>query len=164
MRRTLVCALLLFCVAAPSASAGPPAQGALVPGRSLGGVRLGATEREVRALLGGDYGVCKGCATTTWYYTYQPFTRQGLAVELKRGRVSAVWTIWRPAGWSAPNGLRLGAPRGQVTELAGPLVPFVCANYEVLTHDRRGVRTAYFIVDGSLWAFGLFRPSDTPCR
>jgi hypothetical protein len=162
MKRALLCAVLL-CAAAPAAAA-PPRNGTLVPGRSLGGIRLGETAAAVRAALGPRYGLCRGCRTTTWYFTYRPFTREGLAVELTRNRVSAVYTLWQPSGWSAPKGLILGAVEAQVTTLAGPLVVLTCSGYEALTKDTTEAQTAYYIVDGKLWGFGLLRAHTNPCR
>jgi hypothetical protein len=166
MRRASFCAVLLVMATSISgaAAASLPPEGRLVPGRSLGGLRLGETAKQVRAQLGRRYGVCRGCATTTWYFTYRPFTRSGLAVELRRGRVSALWTIWQPRGWRTPKGLRLGALQEQVNALAGPLVPLVCSGYDALTRDSGSVRTAYYVVDGKLWGFGLLRRSANPCR
>jgi hypothetical protein len=163
MRRALVCALVAACTCA-SASAAPPRAGVLVPGRALGGIHLGDTAATVRARLGHDYGVCRGCTTTTWYFTYKPFTQKGLAVELTRGRVSAVYTVWQPDGWHAPKGLRLGAVEEQVNALAGPLVPLVCSGYDALTRDDGTVRTAYYVLNGKLWGFGLLRRNANPCR
>jgi hypothetical protein len=162
MRRAVVYALLL-CSASPAAAA-LPRKGVLDPGRSLGGIRLGERAAQVRSALGGQFGLCRGCRTTTWYFTYQPFTGEGLAVELRRGRVAAVYTVWRPSGWLAPNGLRLGAAEAQVTARAGPLIPIACAGYDALTTDTPDVRTAYYIVDGRLWGFGLLPAHTTPCR
>jgi hypothetical protein len=136
----------------------------LVPGRSLGGVHIGDTAQTVRARLGRDYGVCRGCATTTWYFTYKPFTQKGLAVEFTKGKVSAVWTVWQPDGWRGPKGLALGAVAAQVTALAGPLVPLACSRYDALTRDDGGVRTAYYLLDGKLWGFALLRRNANPCR
>jgi len=164
MKRTALCALLIFCATASTAAAALPQNGELVPGRSLGGIRLGETAAQVRAALGNRYGVCKGCRTPTWFYTYRPFTREGLAVELRGGRVSAVWTIWKPAGWHAPKGLQLGAVQEQVTSLAGPLVPLVCGDYDALIKDTSAARTVYYVSDGKLWGFGLVRPHTSPCR
>jgi hypothetical protein len=141
-----------------------PAAAAFVPGRSLAGVRLGDSEAHVRARFGSDYGVCRGCATTTWYFTYKPFTRSGLAVELTNGRVSAVWTLWKPEGWRGPKGLQLGAVEEQVNALAGPLVPLVCSGYDALTRDATRARTAYYVVDGKLWGFGILQRNANPCR
>ncbi|HWX08801.1 MAG TPA: hypothetical protein VNY33_02390, partial [Gaiellaceae bacterium] len=119
MSRVVLCAALLLMVcSAQRAAAALPRQGTLAPGSSLGGIRLEETTGRVRAALGPWYGVCQGCAVTTWYFTYLRFDRRGLAVELTGGRVSAVYTLWQPDGWSAPRGLRLGAAQAQVTTLA----------------------------------------------
>ncbi len=80
-----------------------------MPGHSLGGIRLGETTHDVRAALGRRFGVCNDCARPTWYFTYKPFDSHGLAVEFDQRRVSAVYTLWKPPGWRATNGLRLGA-------------------------------------------------------
>ncbi len=154
---------LVLVAAAPAAAALPHA-GTLVPGRSLGGVRLGEPAEQVQAALGSSHGVCRGCATTTWYFTYRPFDRHGLAVELTGGRVSAVYTVWRPDGWSGPHGLRLGADDAQVGKLAGPLFPVVCSDYDARVRDDGRARTVYYILRGRLWGFGLLRASADPCR
>jgi len=137
----------------------PPA-GTFVPATSLAGVRLGDTAAAVRARLGSDYGLCRGCATTTWYFTYRRFDDKGLAVELAHGRVEAAYTLWQPPGWRAANGLRLGAPEGAVTARVGAVIPVACNGYTTLTSGT----SAYLIVDGKLWGFGLFRKGRSPCR
>lgn len=137
--------------------------GTLVPGRSLGGVSLGERAGAVRAALG-PHGVCDGCTRTTWYFTYAKFTQPGLAVELRAGRVSAVYTIWQPSGWHTRSGLRLGAVEAQVTKLAQPVTPVQCTGYTALVRDAHGTRTAYYIVDGKLWGFGLMGIGASPCR
>ena len=103
-----------------------------MPGRSLGGVRLGEPAAEVRRHLGSGYGICRGCATRTWYFTYRRFDDKGLAVELTRGRVSAVYTLWQPDGWTGPHRLRFGALEGQVTAAVGAVVPVACSGYTAL--------------------------------
>jgi hypothetical protein len=165
MSRALACAAVAsVCLAAPAVAA-LPQPGSLVPGRSLAGIRIGEPAAAVRATLGARYGVCQGCSTTTWYFTYRPFQQQGLAVELMRGSVSAVYTLWQPQGWHALGGLQLGAVQGQVTKLAGALIPVPCTGgYEALVSDTRSVRTAYYIVDGKLWGFGLLHVFESPCR
>ena len=162
MRTVLLCALLL--VAAAPASAALPKAGMLVPGRSLGGIHLGETATQVRAALGSSYGVCRGCSTTTWYFTYRPFDRHGLAVELARGRVSGVYTVWKPSGWSTTSGLGLGAAEAALQTLAGPLVPIVCSDYDARIRDDVGARTVYYVLRGRLWGFGLLRAHEDPCR
>jgi hypothetical protein len=162
MRLALVCAAAL--AAASVAAAAPPRAGTLVPGRSLGGIRLGETADAVRAALGRDYGLCRGCATTTWYYTYRPFQQRGLAVELTRGRVSGIYTLWQPKGWATSGGLRLGALDGELTTAAGPLVAVVCPGYDARVADSGKARTVYYIFRGRVWGFGLVRPRANPCR
>lgn len=154
-----VAALIL---AAPAA-AGLPRAGKLEPGKSLGGVRLGETPTAVRATLGRFYGVCRDCSRQTWYFTYRPFSRQGLAVEFERGRVSGVYTLWRPQGWNAP-GLQFGATPLAVHLLAHARRTVRCRRYDALVHDTSNARTAYYLFAGRLWGFGLFRRGASPCR
>ena len=162
MRLAAVCAAAL-CLSGSAAAALAP-RGVLVPGRSLGGIRLGEPAAQVRAALGTSFGVCRGCATTTWYFTYRTFDRHGLAVELTRSRVSAVYTLWQPAGWAADGGLTLGAVEAQITAFAGATIPIVCSGYDARVRDDARARTVYYVVRGKLWGFGLLRPGANPCR
>ena len=164
MRRSLIASAVTALVLAGPAAAGLPKAGALVPGHSLGGIRLGESPGAVRASLGGSHGRCRGCPRTTWYFTYHLFSQQGLAVEFDRGRVSAVYTLWRPQGWHAPRGLRFGATPLTVHDRVGTLRTITCQDYSALVRDTFGARTAYFLYAGRLWGFGLFRRGATPCR
>lgn len=165
MRRRLIGTALAALALAASASAALPRTGVLVPGRSLGGVRLGESAHVVRAALGSRYGVCRGCARRTWYFTYRAFDDHGLAVELTDGRVSALYTLWSPAGWHDTYGLVVGAPQGSIRLRAGPLLRSVsCNGYTALVTSTRNARTAYYVFDGRLWGFGLFRRGASPCR
>jgi len=164
MRRALACATVIVLAAAASAAAALPRAGTLVPGASLGGVRLGETATQVRAALGSFHGVCRGCARTTWYFTYRPFDNHGLGVELTGGRVSAVYTLWQPAGWRAPNGVVLGASQDAVTGKLGALLVVSCPGYSAYVRDVSGTRTAYYFVNSRLWGFGLLRANASPCR
>src|SRR5581483_12044533 len=63
-----------------------PVSAVFVPGKSLGGIALGATEAEVRAAWGHRFTVCQGCTPTTWFYmspTGDPF---GAGVSFRHGR------------------------------------------------------------------------------
>ena len=146
------------------AVAGLPQAGTLVPGHSLGGIRLGESTHAVRAALGHGYGICNDCSRPTWYFTYKPLDAHGLAVEFVHRRVSAVYTLSQPTGWHAANGLRLGATPLQVHRRAGALQTITCAGYTALVADAARARTAYYIFDGRLWAFGLFPANWSPCR
>jgi hypothetical protein len=167
MRRTAwpasVFVLLVLTGIAPAAAA-LPQHGVLIAGRSLGGIRLREPAVRVEAALGPDHGVCRRCTKTTWYFQYKPYDAHGLAVELTKGRVSGLYTVDRPAGWRGPGGLELGASQGQVVSAAGPLVTVQCSTYDVLVRDSRTARTAYYLANGQLWAFGLFRRAASPCR
>ena len=68
--RAVLAALLAFVLALPQA-------GVFVPGKSLGGVRLGATEKQVRSVWGPRVGVCRGCRDRTLYFTYAKFDQVG---------------------------------------------------------------------------------------
>jgi hypothetical protein len=164
MRRVVLVAVLVALTSAASATAALPKAGVLVPGRSLGGIRLGERAAGVERALGREHGVCRGCAQTTWYFTYKLYDAHGLAVELTGGRVSGVYTLWQPPGWHGPHGLTLGAYEGQIVSAAGPLITVDCSDYEVLVGDSGQARTAYFVANGTLWAFGLFRRGTSPCR
>jgi hypothetical protein len=164
MRRALLVTLLAAATLAAPAAAVLPHAGTLVPGRSLGGIRLGERAHAVRAALGRRFGVCTECERPTWYFTYKPFDAHGLAVEFEHRRVAAVYTLWKPKGWRATNGLRLGDTPLQVHDRAGPLRTITCDGYEALVADRPRTRTAYFLYQGSLWGFGLFLANWSPCR
>ena len=164
MRRSLLGSAVAALVLAATAAAGLPRAGALVPGRSLGGVRLGESPQAVTATLGRFYGACRDCAHPTWYFTYLPFDKHGLAVEFAHGRVSGVYTLWRPAGWHAPHGLRFGATPLEVHQRVGTLRTITCSGYNALVRDSAHARTVYYLFGARLWGFGLFRRGAAPCR
>ena len=161
MRTLAVCAAALALTA--SAAGALPRTGVFLPGRSLGGVRLGESKAAVRAALG-SHGVCIGCTTSTWYFNYKPFNQRGLAVEFTAGRVSAVYTLWQPTGWRAGKGLQLGVLEAQLTTSTGPLVNVVCPGYDARVADGPQSRSVYYVVQGKLWGFGLLRVRANPCR
>jgi len=164
MRRVLACASVITLAVAAPATAALPRAGTLVPGRSLGGIRLGEPAPQVRAALGGFFGVCSDCSRRTWYFTYRPFDSRGLGVELTKGRVTAVYTVWQPSGWHGPQGLVLGQPASVVDARLGKLLPVACAGYSALVDDTPAARTAYYVVNGRLWGFGLLDAKASPCR
>jgi hypothetical protein len=164
MRRSLIATTVTALILAAPAAAGLPKEGTLVPGQALGGIRLGESQSAVHAALGGFYGACRSCRRPTWYFTYRPFGKHGLAVEFERGRVSAVYTLWRPEGWHAPRGLRFGATPLTVHRRVGTLRTIDCYGYDALVRDSARARTAYYLYRGRLWGFGLLRRGAGPCR
>ncbi len=153
-------------LAATAASAfllAPPGHGVLVPGASLGGLRLGMTQAQVRAAWGSGYGLCRGCPQPTWYFTYRPFTREGAAVAFRRGRVAALYTLWAPPGWRTQKGLAVGDPAAKITLLYGPMPLEQCIGYSALILRRGATLTAFYVVDQKLYGFGLMQYGRSPC-
>ncbi|HVM17669.1 MAG TPA: hypothetical protein VM290_08830 [Gaiellaceae bacterium] len=148
-------------------AAGAPerrAPAVLEPGRSLGGLSLGANEAEVRAAWGTRFGRCRSCREQTWYFNARPFQPRGKGVEFRRGRAAALFTLWSPPGWRTPEGLALGDPEARITEVYGPLTRRECGGYYALVQPGERAVTAYYVHRGRLWAFGLVSPALPVCR
>jgi hypothetical protein len=143
---------------------GLPQPGVLVAGASLGGVRLGSTETQVRRSWGPRVGVCRGCARRTLYFTYARFDQVGTGAEFVRGRAVALYTLWSPTGWRTDRGVRLGDPELRVVSEHRGLSRTECGHYEALSARRGRVVTVFWFRDGILWAFGIQRPSVPLCR
>jgi len=152
-----------FVLSTPVASA-PPAAGVLVPGRSLGGIEVGATKAKVERSWGRAYGVCRGCPHETWYFNFYAFQPRGAGVELRAGTVAAIFTLYQPTSWHTNRGLQLGDSETQVTSLYGALVRRQCGGYSVLVLPGRNTTTGFYVLDDRLWAFGLSRPGLPLCR
>jgi hypothetical protein len=141
-----------------------PHNGLVDPGRSLGDLRLGATAAAVRSAWGGGFGRCHGCRRTTWYFTYRPYTAQGAGVELRGGRVAALFTLWSPSGWHTRQGLRIGDPSSRIGALYGPVARRDCRGYHAFVLRQGTTVTAFYVVDEKVWGFGLSRPQVPVCR
>jgi hypothetical protein len=158
-----IAAALTLALAAPAASA-PPGAGVLVPGRSLGGIELGMTKAALERTWGRAYGVCLGCPQETWYFNYYAFQPSGAGVELRAGRVTALFTLYQPAGWHTNRGLRLGDSETRITSIYGALVRRQCGGYSVFVLPGKTATTAFYVLDNRVWAFGLSRPGLPVCR
>jgi hypothetical protein len=141
-----------------------PQGGVLVPGQSLGGVRLGASERRVRAAWGPHVGVCRGCPRPTLYFTYAKFAQTGTGAEFRRGRATALFTLWKPTGWRTDRGVRLGDTELSVNGEYGVLPRVECGHYHALLLRRGATVSAFYFKNETLWAFGLLRASARVCR
>ena len=115
MKALAVCAAAL--VFASPAIAALPKNGTFEPGRSLSAGSAWARTKAPSARRSARTGVCIGCATSTWYFNYKPFSQRGLAVEFTRGRVSGVYTLWQPTGWRASEGPAARCPRRTTHDL-----------------------------------------------
>jgi hypothetical protein len=162
VRRVVLLAAALA-VAAP-ATAAPPTAGLLVPGQSLGGLRLGATPAQVERAWGRAYGRCTDCGPQTWYFNYFAFQPQGAGVEFRNGRVAAIFTLYGPTGWHTPAGLTLGEADWRIADVYGELSRRDCGGYDAHVLGRRGLRTAFYVLDERLWAFALLAAGAPVCR
>ena len=149
---------------ASSASAGPPGAGTLVLGTSLGGVRLGMTLDQLERTWGRAYGRCRGCARPTLYFNLFAFRPEGAGVELTRGRVSAVFTLWAPGAWRTAEGVEIGESAAGVTATYGPLKRTQCRGYYALTLPSRRAVNAIYVVGDEVWGFGLLARDSRVCR
>ena len=156
-------AVLVALLLAGTAAAAPPRAGLFVPSRSLGGVRLGMTPGQVKAIWGNEHGVCRGCADETWFFTYRDFKPQGTGVGFRDGRVISTFTHWAPKGWHTPGGVRIGDPSNAVTRRYRSLPPTTCATYSVITVLGPNQINAFYVVDGKVWGFGLTTTLVNPC-
>jgi hypothetical protein len=162
--RALAAGCLAALVAAGAATAAPPRAGVLDPGRSLGGLRLGATQAQVKAAWGASFGRCRKCSSPTWYFTYRRYRPQGAAVSFRGGRVEAIFTLWAPPGWRTPSGLKIGDPSSRISQLYGPLSRTPCGQYAALVLPMRGGVNVFYVSNQKLWGFGLLNFLVDPCR
>jgi hypothetical protein len=161
--RGVLVALAALVVTA-SASAAPPQAGVLVPGKTLGGLTLGATRDQVRAAWGSRFGVCRDCREPTWYFNFRPFEPQGAGVSFRKNRVVALFTVWSPADWRTNKGLGVGDLAVRVTGIYGPLLRANCGTYSALTLRQGRTTTSIYLVDEKVWGFGLSLATEPVCR
>jgi hypothetical protein len=162
--RRLSLVVLAALLASGSAAAAPPRAGVLDPGVSLGGLRLGQTQAQVKAAWGTSFGRCRKCSSPTWYFTYRRYRPQGAAVSFRDGRVEAIFTLWAPPGWRTPSGLKIGDPSSKIAKLYGPLSRTPCGQYAALVLPMRGGVNVFYVSNRKLWGFGLLNFLVPPCR
>jgi hypothetical protein len=143
---------------------GLPAKGVVVPGQSLAGLRLGATQAQVRTAWGTRFGRCRGCPQPTWYFTYVDFQPQGAGVTFLNGRATSLFTIWSPSGWRTNRGLTVGDLEARATALYGVLPRTECGTYAALVLRRVRIDTQLYVYRGRVWGFGLSRAGAPPCH
>jgi hypothetical protein len=164
VRRAIALALVAAAAATSTAAAGPPGAGELVPGTSLGGLRLGMTVAQVERAWGRAYGRCRSCTRPTLYFNLYAFRPEGAGVELRGGRVSAIFTLWAPRAWRTRQGLQIGDGAASATATYGPLPRRACRGYDALTLRSRRAVTAIYLADGKVWGFGLQDRRSPVCR
>jgi hypothetical protein len=147
-----------------AADGAPPRSGLVVPGRSLGGLRLGATQAQVRAHWGSQYGRCRGCPAPTWYFSYRRFEPQGAGVTFRDGRAIALFTLWSPPDWRTNRGVAIGDSPARVAGIYGTLLRTPCTNYYALTIPSKRATTAIYVFDDQVWGFALLARGQRICR
>lgn len=148
---------------AGAASGALPLQGVLKPGESLGGVRLGDTEAQVRAAWGGTFSRCSVCALPTWMYLYARGVR-GAAVSFRKGRVVAVFTLGTPSGWRTTDGVRLLDPAKKIQATYGRLRWTRCIGYGALSVRGKSAVTSIYTYGELVYGFALTRPAEPVCQ
>lgn len=159
----VIAALALGSIAAQPTVAAPRA-GVLVPGKSLGGLALGATPAQVRAAWGPRHGTCRGCRAPTWYFNFARFEPEGAGVSFRGGRAVALFTLWAPKGWRTDRGLKIGDDASRATTLYRGLVRITCGTYYAWTLNHANAVTSVYVHDEKVWGFGLSRPREPVCR
>jgi hypothetical protein len=159
----LFLATLVAAAAAGVSRAAPPDAGVLVPGRSLGGVTLGASFDDVVAAWGRAYGRCRSCSAETLYFNRFAFRPEGAGVEIRGGRVVAVFTLWAPSGWRTAEGLAIGEPELRLRSTYAPLRQTACRGYEAFVLPGSVSRSVVYVVDGDVWGFGLLARGHAVC-
>ena len=166
MPRRLAVLAVSAAVAAGSpgaAGAAPPDAGLFVPGRSLGGISLGASRAEVVAAWGRAFGRCRGCSTETLYFNRYAFRPDGAGVALRAGKVVAVFTLWAPAGWRTAQGLHVDEPLLRLEATYRPLRRVGCAGYEAFLLPGSGARSVVYVLDERVWGFALLGEGHPVC-
>jgi hypothetical protein len=167
MRARAAKALVIGAIAVASvveATAAAPRAGVLVPGKSLGGLALGATPAQVRKAWGPRHGTCRGCRAPTWYFNYARFEPEGAGITFRDGRAVALFTLWAPKGWRTNRGLKIGDDASRATALYRGLVRITCGTYYALTLNHANAVTSVYVHDEKIWGFGLSRPREPVCR
>jgi hypothetical protein len=156
-------AVLLLGLLPGSGRAAPPDAGVFLPGRSLGGISLGASRADVVAAWGRAFGRCRSCRRETLYFNRFAFRPEGAGVELRAGRVVAVFTLWSPRGWRTAQGLRLDEPLLRLEATYRPLHRLRCPGYEAFVLPGSGSRSVAYAVERRVWGFALIAGGRSVC-
>jgi hypothetical protein len=138
-----------------------PVNGVLVPGQSLGGIRLGDTGGKVMDLWGRDYTMISG-QPMTWIYMSPTGDPYGAAVSFRNGRVTAIFTLGGIKGWRRSDGLRVGQTLSTFNDPQGRTT--ACVGYGAMS-TRNGDTVTSILTNGqSIYGFALTRPSEPVCH
>jgi hypothetical protein len=143
-----------------------PARGILLPGKSLGGAKLGMTMKQVTDLWGKNYKLCprSTCSYPTWYYIYPKGEPLGASVRFRDGRVVTIFTLGSPTGWRTSEGLLVGEQIDRINQLYGKLTWSVCIGYGAMSMRTPEAVTSIYTTGASVYGFALSRPSEPVCN
>lgn len=138
-----------------------PVRGVLVPGKSLGGIRLGDDGGKVLTLWGRDYTMLPG-QPMTWLYMSPTGDPYGAGVSFREGKVTAIFTLGGITGWHRSDGVHVGellqtfnAPNGKTT---------ACSGYGAISTRSGGAVTSILTIGQAVYGFALTRPSEPICH
>ncbi len=158
-------ALVSNTAAAPARSAAFPLHGAVVPGKTIGGIGLGMTQSQVKRVWGANYIACKSCGTLpVWLFEYRGGEPLGAAVKFSTsGQVVAVFTLGSPVGWGV-KGIMMGDPVSNVYNVFENTANANCIGYSALTVSRGGATTSFYSASGVIYGYALTASSQSPCQ
>jgi hypothetical protein len=138
-----------------------PVNGVLVPGKSLGGIRLGDSGGKVLALWGRNFTMLPG-QPMTWLYLSPTGDPYGAGVSFREGKVTAIFTLGGIKGWRRSDGLRVGQIFSKFNDPNGSTT--ACVGYGA-TSTRNGDAVTSILTNGqSIYGFALTRPSEPVCH
>jgi hypothetical protein len=148
-------------VAAQSPAGILPVKGVLVPGESLGGIRLGDTGGKVLALWGRNFSMLPG-QPMTWLYMSPTGDPYGAGVSFREGKVTAIFTLGGIRGWRRSDGLRIGQIFSKFNDPNGRTT--ACVGYGAISSHARDAVTSVLTQGQSVYGFALTRPSEPVCH
>lgn len=138
-----------------------PVNGVLVPGKSLGGIRLGDSGGKVLTLWGRNFTMLPG-QPMTWLYMSPTGDPYGAGVSFRNGKVTAIFTLGGITGWRRSDGLRVGQIFTKFNDPNGSTT--ACVGYGA-TSTRNGDSVTSILTNGqSIYGFALTRPSEPVCH
>jgi hypothetical protein len=141
-----------------------PTRGVIIPGVSFAGVKIGDTEKRVKALWGTRFATCKYCTDTTWLYEYQFGEPLGAAARFEHNRVVAVFSLGSPAGWKTNKGLEMGDPISNVYQYYETTGTTRCVGFDAITAKTGKYVTAFYSAAGVVYGFAIVIPRMTVCQ
>jgi hypothetical protein len=146
-----------------------PTRGVLVAGKSLAGVRIGMTEKQVQAVWGHRYRLCDKSICQkwqTWLYQYNTGEGLGAAVVFENHKVTSVFTLGSPDGWRTDKGLKMGDVISQVYDYYNTTSSTKCLGFNALSmkDPATKITTSFYASSGYVYGFALTAPSQPICQ